>query len=104
MHEDPQKITRKDSPVPRPRRRDGRWQVKKLSAKYMRIVYMLAAGYTQTKIAKELEMSISHINRIANSPLVSDEVHRIQDEWGMALVERRFKRILSNEDECGLKS
>ena len=74
--------------------RDERWQVKKLSAKYRRIAYLLAAGHTQTKVAKELEMSITHVNRIANSPLIAEEVRRIQDEIGLAILKKRFRQLL----------
>ena len=72
----------------------SRWEVKKLNEKHRRIIKMLAKGWTQTKIANEMGMSIPHVNRIANSPLIAEEVYRIQDEWGMAIVKERFRQLL----------
>ena len=62
-----------------------------------------AAGFepgstgAQSRIERKMGMLVQHVNRIANSLLIAEEVHRIQDEWGMALIEQRFQRILSNE-------
>ena len=81
----------------------SRWEAKKLNDKHKTIIKMLAKGWSQTRIANEMGMSIPHVNRIANSPLIAEEVYRIQDEWGMALIKQRFQRILSNEDERGLE-
>ena len=39
-------------------------------------------------------MLVQHVNRIANSPLIAEEVYRIQDEWGMAILKERFRQLL----------
>ncbi len=44
-------------------------------------------------------MLVQHVNRIANSPLIAEEVHRIQDEWGMAILKERFRQLLEEGHE-----
>ena len=94
MTYDTKYIPEKSQSVPTQRHQSERWEVKKLNDKYRAIARLLAAGRSQTEIAREMGMSIPHVNRIANSPLIVEEVHRIQDEMGMALVERQIRELL----------
>ena len=49
---------------------------------------------SQRRIERKMGMLVQHVNRIANSPLIAEEVHRIQDEWGMAILKERFRQLL----------
>ena len=94
MTDDTKYISEEEQSNNLPRHRKGRWEVTKLNDKYKAIAKLLATGCSQTEIAREMGMSIPHVNRIANSPLIVEEVHRIQDEWGMAILNERLRQLL----------